>query len=118
MLRHKQKSGTSSSQTDPELIVHAILMGFGEGTIFLDRTAPKKSRRLTNDAVVDERFKRPLFSGILIDYDPMFVDVVGSTVNHVNLGMHRKEFPNPTQRLRIVNIIRIQPANDLSPTKG
>src|SRR5258707_4988525 len=99
---HKQKTGAFPREPNQEFVINAILMFYRQRAKFLDHFAPKESRRLTDDAMTDQRLKRPFLGRILFDDRPMFVYMVSSPVNDVNIGVELKNFQHATQRLWII----------------
>src|SRR6478736_5315643 len=88
---YKKKSGTLFRQADPEFVINAILMSYRQRTKFFHHFAPEEGGRLTDNAMMDERLKRPVFGRILFNDSPMFIDVVSSSVNDVSLRVQLKK---------------------------
>src|SRR5450432_756842 len=87
---------------------------FVEQAVLLDDAPSKKSRRLTNEAGLPQAREIPSFTGIGFESLIAQIDMIGHTVDHIDIRVSIEECRHACDRTGIVDVIRIQPADDLA----
>src|SRR5882762_1796798 len=108
------KASASPCDSQPELVIHAVMERFVEISAPLKHAATKKRGGLTNEAYVAKSLEIPRLRRVWFDDSIGDVDVVSHSINHVNLRTTLEFGYDFRQGAWIVNIIGIQPPNELA----
>src|SRR3984885_15061453 len=79
-----------------------------------DDASSEKGRRLADEAGVFQACEVPRFRGIGLKRMVVQIDVIGHAVNHVDLRMGFGKCDNPRDCAGIIDVVRIQPADDFA----
>src|SRR5450631_653075 len=101
-------------QSQPVFVVHAEMSAFIEQAMLRDDASSEKSRGLANDTGVPHSRDLPRLGRISLESVIGQVDVIGHAVNDVDIRMAFEECNDARDRIRIVYIVRVQPADNLA----
>ncbi len=90
-----EELSASVGDSQPILVIHAIVQGFVEGAnSFGDRGTPKHCW-LTKTGIVRESGEGKRLGGVKADSFPEFIDILGPTIDDINFGIFLEITDNP-----------------------
>src|SRR5471032_167629 len=78
-------------QSQPVFVVHAEMSAFIEQSMLRNDPSSEKSRRLTNEAGLPQAREIPSFTGIGLESLIAQIDMIGHTVDHIDIRVSIEE---------------------------
>jgi hypothetical protein len=109
-----EKSRPSPCQPQPVFIIQAVSQPLVQQPETGCHAPPEKDGRLAQKTDLFQSLRVPGFRRVGLHNPTLHIDMITPSVNHLHLRVLSKKIRHAIQRLRVIDVIRVEPADDVS----